>query len=120
MKPHVKRMIRGILEAGAVLIVIGLGVSVIVSILGGCVAATQPPGTMAGHNTTLPAQPACLLFCFAEVRSSIDSPIPNGQPRDKKNGKQTTPPVVVPPSVINSAPATTTTPAAPPPITPRP
>ncbi len=116
MNPHTKRMLRGLLEAAAVLIVIGIGVAFIVSILG-CVA--QPPGTMAGHNTTLPAQPACLIFCFAEVRSSIDTPtIPNGSTRDKK-GKQTQPPVVVPPPVINSAPATTT-PAAPPSISPRP
>ncbi|KXU94155.1 hypothetical protein CR51_27155 [Caballeronia megalochromosomata] len=109
-------MLRGILEAAAVLIVMGVGVYFVVTVLNGCVA--QPPGTMAGHNTTLPAQPACLLFCFAEVRSSIDSPIPNGPTPDKK-GKPTQPSVVVPPSVINSAPATTT-PAAPPPISPRP
>lgn len=36
MTPHVKRMIRGLLEAAAVLIVIGLGVWMIVSVLGGC------------------------------------------------------------------------------------
>jgi hypothetical protein len=106
MTPHQKRMIRGVLEALAVLIVLGIGVAFIASVLGGCMASTAPPGTMAGHNTTLPAQPACLLFCFAEVRSSIDTPIP-AESRDKK-GKQAQPPVVVPPPVINSAPPTTT------------
>ncbi|BAO89011.1 hypothetical protein [Caballeronia cordobensis] len=36
MTPRTKRMIRGLLEAAALLIVIGLGVYVIVSVLGGC------------------------------------------------------------------------------------
>ncbi|BAO90673.1 hypothetical protein BRPE67_CCDS10710 [Caballeronia cordobensis] len=86
-----------------------------VALLGGCIA-TPPQGTMAGHNTTLPAQPACLIFCFAEVRSSIDTPTPSGTTRDSK-GKPVPPPVVVPPPVINSAP---TTPAKPAPATPTP
>jgi hypothetical protein len=89
-----------------VVFVITLGVLAIVFVLHGC--GTAPPGTMAGHNTTLPAQPACLLFCFAEVRSSIDTqPV---EQKDKK-GKGAQPPVVVPPPVINTAPTTPAKPA---------
>ncbi|BCQ27188.1 hypothetical protein NK8_53770 (plasmid) [Caballeronia sp. NK8] len=81
-----------------------VGVCAVALVLTSC-GSVNPPGTMAGHNTTLPAQPACLLFCFAEVRSSIDTPTPASSVRDSK-GKQATPPVVVPPPVINSAPVT--------------
>ncbi|SAL03046.1 hypothetical protein AWB78_06490 [Caballeronia calidae] len=117
MTPDRKRLIRRRFEPLAVLIVVVIGVAFIVSILPGC-GSVNPPGTMAGHNTTLPAQPACLLFCFAEVRSSIDTPTPAEPTRDKK-GKSIAPPVVVPPPVINSAP-TTKPPAVAPPVSSRP
>jgi hypothetical protein len=96
-------------------LIAAVGMSAIALVLTSC-GSVNPPGTMAGHNTTLPAQPACLLFCFAEVRSSIDTPAPS-EARDKK-GKPITPPVVVPPPVINSAPATGT--RQPPPPMPQP
>jgi hypothetical protein len=95
-----------------------LGMIGVAAVLTSCGSINPPSGTMAGHNTTLPAQPACLLFCFAEVRSSIDTPAPSEAARDKK-GKPIAPPVVVPPPVINSAPPAGTRPPPPPMPQPR-
>ncbi len=85
-------------------LIAAVGISAVALVLTSC-GSVNPPGTMAGHNTTLPAQPACLFFCFADVRSSIDTPTPASSVRDSK-GKQVAPPVIVPPPVINSAPVT--------------
>ncbi|MCG7403001.1 hypothetical protein [Caballeronia zhejiangensis] len=63
MSPHTKRMIRGLFEATAMLIVIGIGLYFIVTVLGGCtVVFVRSAGDVAleqvgGHNgwTVTPA-----------------------------------------------------------------
>ncbi|SAK63668.1 hypothetical protein AWB80_02898 [Caballeronia pedi] len=89
-----------------------LGLLTIALAVTSCGTFNPPSGTMAGHNTTLPAQPACLIFCFAEVRSSIDTPPPSAMTKNKQ-GKTAPAPVIVPPPVINTAPAQKPPPTAP-------
>ena len=115
MSYRVKMMVRTILIA----LVVAAGVALITLSLHGCTTTSAPPGTMAGHNTTLPAQPACFFLCFADVHSSIENPAPQ-EPRDKK-GKATAPApaTVAPSSVINTAPTVTTKPSLPMPAAPK-
>lgn len=69
-----KYQTRQALRLAALALIALAGGVVIMLILNGCHSMpTHEETVSAGHNTTLPPLPACLLFCRSEINSTVTS-----------------------------------------------